>query len=158
MINAWRFPELSWMSYKTSEWHRIWWAISSTPNEPLSTILATCSLITYRSFLWQNMGLINQKKKLDADLSMLSGEVEEAKQECHNAEEKAKKATTDVRAPLACRAVPWHGIPLESAACISWNIWVFSRWYYQLPALKNLESSTETALGEFMELMEKMLE
>ncbi|KAG7472422.1 hypothetical protein MATL_G00108540 [Megalops atlanticus] len=43
----------------------------------------------------QNTGLINQKKKLEADLSMLAGEVDEAVQECCNAEEKAKKAITD---------------------------------------------------------------
>lgn len=43
------------------------------------------------------MGLINQKKKLEADVSQLSSEVEDAVQECRNAEEKAKKAITDVR-------------------------------------------------------------
>ncbi|XP_018601742.2 myosin, heavy chain 7B, cardiac muscle, beta a [Scleropages formosus] len=43
----------------------------------------------------QNTGLINQKKKLESDLTMLSGEVDEAVQECRNAEEKAKKAITD---------------------------------------------------------------
>ena len=44
----------------------------------------------------QNTSLINQKKKMDADLSQLQTEVEEAVQECRNAEEKAKKAITDV--------------------------------------------------------------
>ncbi|XP_068197315.1 myosin-7 [Antennarius striatus] len=43
----------------------------------------------------QNTGLINQKKKLEADTSQLQSEVEEAVQECRNAEEKAKKAITD---------------------------------------------------------------
>ncbi|KAM4613582.1 myosin, heavy chain 7B, cardiac muscle, beta a [Polymixia lowei] len=43
----------------------------------------------------QNTGLINQKKKLENDLSMLSTEVDDAVQECRNAEEKAKKAITD---------------------------------------------------------------
>ncbi|NXO92552.1 MYH7 protein, partial [Certhia brachydactyla] len=43
----------------------------------------------------QNTGLINQKKKLEADISQLSNEVEDAMQECRNAEEKAKKAITD---------------------------------------------------------------
>ncbi|XP_063000994.1 myosin-7B [Elgaria multicarinata webbii] len=43
----------------------------------------------------QNTGLINQKKKMEADISQLSTEVEEAVQECRNAEEKAKKAITD---------------------------------------------------------------
>ena len=45
----------------------------------------------------QNTGLINQKKKLETDISQLSSEVEDAVQECRNAEEKAKKAITDVR-------------------------------------------------------------
>uniref|UniRef100_A0A672JJ09 Myosin-7 n=1 Tax=Salarias fasciatus TaxID=181472 RepID=A0A672JJ09_SALFA len=43
----------------------------------------------------QNTGLINQKKKLENDASQLQTEVEEAVQECRNAEEKAKKAITD---------------------------------------------------------------
>uniref|UniRef100_A0A8D1KNG1 Myosin-7 n=1 Tax=Sus scrofa TaxID=9823 RepID=A0A8D1KNG1_PIG len=43
----------------------------------------------------QNTSLINQKKKMEADLSQLQTEVEEAVQECRNAEEKAKKAITD---------------------------------------------------------------
>uniref|UniRef100_UPI00398EB791 myosin-7-like isoform X1 n=2 Tax=Pristiophorus japonicus TaxID=55135 RepID=UPI00398EB791 len=45
--------------------------------------------------LAQNTGLINQKKKLESDINYLSTEVEEAVQECRNAEEKAKKAITD---------------------------------------------------------------
>lgn len=44
----------------------------------------------------QNTGLLNQKKKLEVDLAQLSGEVEEAAQERREAEEKAKKAITDV--------------------------------------------------------------
>ncbi|CAB1314768.1 unnamed protein product [Coregonus sp. 'balchen'] len=43
----------------------------------------------------RNTGLINQKKKLESDLSMLSTELDEASHECHNAEEKAKKAIID---------------------------------------------------------------
>ncbi|XP_030060036.1 myosin-15 [Microcaecilia unicolor] len=43
----------------------------------------------------QNIGLINQKKKLEGDILMMQNEVEEAMQECRNAEEKAKKAITD---------------------------------------------------------------
>ncbi|XP_074868173.1 myosin-7B isoform X2 [Carettochelys insculpta] len=43
----------------------------------------------------QNTGLINHKKKMEADIAQLSTEVEEAVQECRNAEEKAKKAITD---------------------------------------------------------------
>lgn len=45
----------------------------------------------------QNSGLMNQKKKLEADISQLSSEVDDAVLECRNAEEKAKKAITDVR-------------------------------------------------------------
>ncbi|TKS90212.1 Myosin heavy chain, fast skeletal muscle [Collichthys lucidus] len=43
----------------------------------------------------QNTSLLNSKKKLDADVSQLQGEVEDAIQEARNAEEKAKKAVTD---------------------------------------------------------------
>ncbi|XP_039325343.2 myosin-6 isoform X1 [Saimiri boliviensis] len=43
----------------------------------------------------QNTSLINQKKKMESDLTQLQSEVEEAVQECRNAEEKAKKAITD---------------------------------------------------------------
>ncbi|KAK2898151.1 myosin-7B-like [Channa argus] len=43
----------------------------------------------------QNTGLVNQKKKLETDLSLLTGEVDEAMQESRTAEEKAKKAITD---------------------------------------------------------------
>ncbi|KAG5842091.1 hypothetical protein ANANG_G00173980 [Anguilla anguilla] len=43
----------------------------------------------------QNTSLLNQKKKLEGDTAQLQTEVEEAIQECRNAEEKAKKAITD---------------------------------------------------------------
>ncbi|XP_041656373.1 myosin-7B-like [Cheilinus undulatus] len=43
----------------------------------------------------QNAGLANQKRKLESDLSLLSGEVDEAVQESQSAGEKAKKAITD---------------------------------------------------------------
>ncbi|XP_050978503.1 myosin, heavy chain 7B, cardiac muscle, beta a isoform X2 [Labeo rohita] len=43
----------------------------------------------------QNTSLLNQKKKLESDISTLSTEVDDAVQECRNAEEKAKKAITD---------------------------------------------------------------
>ncbi|XP_063063309.1 myosin-7-like isoform X2 [Engraulis encrasicolus] len=43
----------------------------------------------------QNTGLVNNKKKLENDVNQLQTEVEEAVQECRNAEEKAKKAITD---------------------------------------------------------------
>ncbi|KAG7244615.1 hypothetical protein INR49_029634, partial [Caranx melampygus] len=43
----------------------------------------------------QNTSLINTKKKLEADLVQIQGEVEDAVQEARNAEEKAKKAITD---------------------------------------------------------------
>jgi hypothetical protein len=56
----------------------------------------------------QNTSLINQKKKMEADLSQLQTEVEEAVQECRNAEEKAKKAITDV-SPPPCLPTPGPG-------------------------------------------------
>ncbi|XP_043079507.1 myosin heavy chain, fast skeletal muscle-like isoform X3 [Puntigrus tetrazona] len=43
----------------------------------------------------QNTSLINTKKKLEADLVQVQGEVDDAVQEARNAEEKAKKAITD---------------------------------------------------------------
>ncbi|XP_042563825.1 myosin heavy chain, fast skeletal muscle [Clupea harengus] len=43
----------------------------------------------------QNISLINTKKKLEADLIQIQGEVEDAVQEARNAEDKAKKAITD---------------------------------------------------------------
>lgn len=52
----------------------------------------------------QNTSLINQKKKMEGDISQLQAEVEEAIQECRNAEEKAKKAITDVSAAGGTRA------------------------------------------------------
>lgn len=47
-------------------------------------------------FVLQNTSLLNSKKKLDADVSQLQSEVDDAVQEARNAEEKAKKAITDV--------------------------------------------------------------
>ncbi|XP_036426741.1 myosin heavy chain, fast skeletal muscle [Colossoma macropomum] len=43
----------------------------------------------------QNTSLINTKKKLEADLVQIQGEVDDAIQEARNAEDKAKKAITD---------------------------------------------------------------
>ncbi|CAN9511783.1 unnamed protein product [Ophioblennius macclurei] len=43
----------------------------------------------------QNTSLINTKKKLEADLIQVQGEIEDSIQEARNAEEKAKKAITD---------------------------------------------------------------
>uniref|UniRef100_A0A8C2IV23 Myosin, heavy chain b n=1 Tax=Cyprinus carpio TaxID=7962 RepID=A0A8C2IV23_CYPCA len=43
----------------------------------------------------QNTSLINTKKKLEADLVQIQGEMEDAVQEARNAEDKAKKAITD---------------------------------------------------------------
>ncbi|XP_062294629.1 myosin heavy chain, fast skeletal muscle-like [Scomber scombrus] len=43
----------------------------------------------------QNTSLLNSKKKLEADLVQVQGEVEDSIQEARNAEEKAKKAITD---------------------------------------------------------------
>ena len=56
------------------------------------SVLLSCSAHPYP----QNTSLINQKKKMESDLTHLQSEVEEAVQECRNAEEKAKKAITDV--------------------------------------------------------------
>jgi len=44
----------------------------------------------------QNTSLLNTKKKLESDLVQIQSEVEDTVQEARNAEEKAKKAITDV--------------------------------------------------------------
>ncbi|XP_071314822.1 myosin-7B-like [Trachinotus anak] len=43
----------------------------------------------------QNAGLVNQKRKMEVELSLLTGEVDEVMQESRSAEEKAKRAITD---------------------------------------------------------------
>ncbi|XP_047212490.1 myosin-4-like [Girardinichthys multiradiatus] len=43
----------------------------------------------------QNTSLLNSRKKLEADLSMIQGEMDDSVQAARNAEEKAKKAITD---------------------------------------------------------------
>ncbi|KAM4716540.1 myosin-4-like [Anableps anableps] len=43
----------------------------------------------------QNTGLLNSRKKLEADLSMIQGEMDDSVQAARNAEDKAKKAITD---------------------------------------------------------------
>lgn len=47
------------------------------------------------------MSLINTKKKLEADIAQCQAEVENSIQESKNAEEKAKKAITDVSSILS---------------------------------------------------------
>lgn len=44
----------------------------------------------------QNTSLVNSKRKMEADLSQLQSEMEETAQEARSADEKAKKAITDV--------------------------------------------------------------
>lgn len=46
----------------------------------------------------QNTALINQKRKLEGEIQVMQGDIEESVQEQRNAEEKAKKAITDVSA------------------------------------------------------------
>ncbi|CAL8405958.1 unnamed protein product [Arctogadus glacialis] len=45
----------------------------------------------------QNTSLLNSKKKLESDLVQVQGEVDDSVQEARNAEEKAKKAITDLK-------------------------------------------------------------
>lgn len=59
------------------------------------------SVSTEVIFCFQNTGLVSKKKKLEADLSVLSGEVEDVLQERRSAEEHAKKALTDVSPGLS---------------------------------------------------------
>lgn len=55
-----------------------------------------CTDYEFFFFLLQNTSLLNSKRKLDADVTQLQGEMEDAVQEARNADEKAKKAITDV--------------------------------------------------------------
>ena len=50
----------------------------------------------------QNTSLVNSKKKLESDLLQVQSEVDDSAQEARNAEEKAKKAITDVRGVCSC--------------------------------------------------------
>lgn len=58
----------------------------------MSTTLLNCIILIN----FQNTSLLNTKKKLESDLVQVQGEVDDAVQEARNAEEKAKKAITDV--------------------------------------------------------------
>jgi len=49
-----------------------------------------------KSLFVQNTSLINTKKKLETDIAQIQSEMEDTIQEARNAEEKAKKAITDV--------------------------------------------------------------
>lgn len=51
---------------------------------------------SWLSFSLQNTSLMNTKKKLESDLVQIQSEVDDTVQEARNAEEKAKKAITDV--------------------------------------------------------------
>ena len=56
--------------------------------------------LTVSFFNIQNTSLLNTKKKLESDLVQVQSEVDDTVQEARNAEEKAKKAITDVSACL----------------------------------------------------------
>ncbi|XP_027755501.1 myosin heavy chain, skeletal muscle, adult-like [Empidonax traillii] len=63
----------------------------------------------------QNTSLINTKKKLETDISQIQSEMEDTIQEARNAEEKAKKAITDVsRGSFHCWC-PLERHPREAA-------------------------------------------
>uniref|UniRef100_A0A8D3DZI9 Myosin heavy chain fast skeletal muscle-like n=1 Tax=Scophthalmus maximus TaxID=52904 RepID=A0A8D3DZI9_SCOMX len=64
--------------------------MAETEKSELQTSLEEAEIL-----LFQNTSLINTKKKLEADLIQIQGEVEDSVQEARNAEEKAKKAITD---------------------------------------------------------------
>ena len=50
----------------------------------------------------QNTSLVNSKKKLESDLLQVQSQVDDSAQEARNAEEKAKKAITDVGGICSC--------------------------------------------------------
>ena len=53
-------------------------------------------------FTFKNTSLLNSKKKLESDLVQVQSEVDDTVQEARNAEEKAKKAITDVGLHFIC--------------------------------------------------------
>ena len=55
---------------------------------------------------------MNHKKKLESDLNLLTEEVDEAMQESRSAEEKAKKAITDV-SPDLWLLTSWKNLNLQ---------------------------------------------
>ena len=72
--------------------------------------------------------MINTKKKLETDIAQIQGEMEETIQEARNAEEKAKKAITDV----SWRDFPFSGndlsdlqtFPLNDNSICGWHAWL----------------------------------
>ncbi len=54
-------------------------------------------------FMLQNTSLLNTKKSLSPDLVQIQSEVDDTVQEARNAEDKAKKAITDVR--IGCQMI-----------------------------------------------------
>lgn len=71
--------------------------VGCLPVDQCILICRICKSRLFFGYLWQNTSLLNTKKKLEADVTQLHCEIEEAVQEARNAEEKAKKAITDVR-------------------------------------------------------------
>ena len=63
--------------------------------------------------MFQNTSLLNTKKKLESDLVQVQGEVDDSVQEARNAEEKAKKAITDVGLLLFVNSLIWKLLELS---------------------------------------------
>lgn len=77
---------------------------------------------SHLSLVVQNTAMLNQKKKLETDLSVLVGEVDDAVQESRSAEDKAKKAITDVSFPLHSTDT-WHMAATHRAKWGKTRLW-----------------------------------
>ena len=76
--------------------HTCIWTVLALDVQNFSLVLQVLLRVKNIVFLLQNTSLLNTKKKLETDLVQVQGEVEDIVQEARNAEEKAKKAITDV--------------------------------------------------------------
>ena len=74
--------------------------LSVRPSLYPSVHLSVC--LTSITCAVQNTSLVNSKKKLESDLLQIQSEVDDAVQEARNAEERAKKAITDVGGLRSC--------------------------------------------------------
>jgi myosin protein heavy chain len=76
--------------------HTLNWTMLALRVESFQPCKFSLELNKPSCFLLQNTSLLNTKKKLETDLVQVQGEVDDIVQEARNAEEKAKKAITDV--------------------------------------------------------------
>lgn len=64
----------------------------------------------FNQTFWQNGSLLNSKKKAESDLNQLQSQMEDTVQEAKNADDKARKAVTDVSLWLFFLVFSWSYI------------------------------------------------